>query len=236
MALLVAEQLEKRYGTEIIFQNVSLKLQPGESVSLIGPSGSGKTTLLFLLGLLAQPTAGQLWLDGVLTNSLSDREKSALRNEKIGFVLQNSHLIGTLSVLDNVLCPTFFAKKSPARLAKAKELLALMGLEHRMHHLPSQLSLGQRRRVALARALVMEPQLILADEPTNDLDPERASQVADFLFSLPKKGISLVLVTHDPSLAARAQWVYRLENKKLIPETRDWDNTTGAVAGPSECR
>src|SRR5690606_5463141 len=170
MALLAAEQLEKRYGEEVIFQNVSLTLQPGESVSIVGPSGSGKTTLLFLLGLLAEPTAGKLWLDGILTNSLSDREKAALRNEKIGFVLQNSQLISTLSVLDNVLCPAFFAKKPRARLAKAKELLALMGLEHRMQHLPSQLSLGQRRRVALARALVMEPRLILADEPTNDLD------------------------------------------------------------------
>lgn len=217
VALLVAEQLEKRYGSEIIFQNVSFDLHPGEAVSIVGPSGSGKTTLLFLLGLLAQPSGGKLWLNGILTNALSDREKSSLRNKRIGFVLQNSQLIGTLSVLDNVLCPAFFAKKSAVRVAKAKELLALMGLEHRMHHLPSQLSLGQRRRVALARALVMEPQLVLADEPTNDLDPERAAQVADFLFRLPEQGISLVLVTHDPVLAARAQRVYQLEDRMLKP-------------------
>lgn len=215
MALLAAHQLEKRYGNETIFRDVSLELHPAESVSIVGPSGSGKTTLLFLLGLLAQPTSGELWLDGILTNSLSDKEKSALRNEKIGFVLQNSQLIGTLSVLDNVLCPTFFAKNKSSRLAKAQELLAQMGLEHRMHHLPSQLSLGQKRRVALARALIMEPQLILADEPTNDLDPERAAQVADFLFSLPKHGISLVLVTHDPQLASRAQRIYSLQDKSL---------------------
>lgn len=148
----------------------------------------------------------------------SDKEKSALRNEKLGFVLQSSQLIGTLSVLDNVLCPTFFAKKSSSRVAKAQELLDQMGLAHRMHHLPSQLSLGQKRRVALARALIMEPQLILADEPTNDLDPERAAQVADFLFGLPKQGISLVLVTHDPQLASKAQRIYTLQDQRLKPE------------------
>lgn len=216
MALLVAHQLEKRYGNETILRNVSLELQPAESLSIVGPSGSGKTTLLFLLGLLAEPTSGELWLDGLLTNSLSERKKSALRNKKIGFVLQSSQLIGSLSVLDNVLCPTFFAKRSPANVVKAKELLTQMGLENRLHHLPSQLSLGQKRRVALARALIMDPQLILADEPTNDLDPERASQVADFLFSLPRQGISLVLVTHDPQLASRAHRLYMLKDKSLV--------------------
>lgn len=216
MSLLIAHQLEKRYGNETVLHNLSLELQPAESLSIVGPSGSGKTTLLFLLGLLAEPTSGELWLDGHLTNSLSERKKSALRNEKIGFVLQSSQLIGSLSVLDNVLCPTFFSKRASARLSKAKELLAQLGLENRLNYLPSQLSLGQKRRVALARALIMDPQIILADEPTNDLDPERARQVADFLFTLPERGISLVLVTHDPQLASRAQRVYKLHNKRLV--------------------
>jgi len=209
--LLEADCVSRRYGEEYILKDVSLAIRPGDMVSIVGPSGCGKTTLLSLLSLLLDPTDGKVRVQGRDAKSFPDAERSRLRNEFFGCVFQAAHLVGSLSVLDNVLVPAFLSGRAREKRKAAGELLEQLGLSARASHLPHMLSLGQKRRVALARALLMRPAVILADEPTNDLDPRRADQVADFLLGLPSEGYALVLVTHDQQLAARARkrWFIR---------------------------
>ena len=202
--LLEAQNVSRVYGSETILDNVSLKVFAGEVTTIVGPSGSGKTTLLALLALLLEPSSGKILVAGRDTAALSDNERSQLRNKFFGFIFQSAQLVGALSVLDNVLLPAFLAGKAREKRKAARELLDRLGLGARANFLPHQLSLGQKRRVALARALLLRPAVVLADEPTNDLDPRRASQVADFLLQLPTEGCALVLVTHDRQLAGRA--------------------------------
>ncbi len=201
---LEARGVRRSFGTDPILRDVNLCIRSGESVSITGPSGSGKTTLLSILALLLKPDAGEVWVAGSETSSLSDRERSRLRNQFFGYVFQATHLVGSLPVLDNVLVPALIAGSGRGRRDYARSLLAGLGLGNRENHLPHMLSLGQRRRVALARALVLEPPFILADEPTNDLDPRRAGQIAEFLLGLPARGHALVIVTHDRALANEA--------------------------------
>lgn len=216
--LLEAENVSRSYGTETILQNVSLQVRAGETTTIVGPSGSGKTTLLALLALLLEPSSGRIQVAGRDVGKLSDAERSQLRNTFYGFIFQTAQLIGSLSVLDNILLPAFLAGKAREKRVAARELLDRLGLSARANFLPHQLSLGQKRRVALARALVLRPAVILADEPTNDLDARRAAQVANFLLGLPAEGYALVLVTHDQHLAERAgnQWLIQ-EGKLLAP-------------------
>jgi putative ABC transport system ATP-binding protein len=185
--------------------------------TIVGPSGSGKTTLLALLALLLEPTSGEIRVAGRNAGGLSDGERSRLRNTFYGFIFQSAQLVGSLSVLDNVLLPAFLAGKTREKRVVARELLDRLGLSARADFLPHQLSLGQKRRVALARALLLRPKVILADEPTNDLDARRASQVADFLLGLPADGYALVLVTHDRVLAERAGNRWEIHEGKLTP-------------------
>lgn len=201
--MLEASGVTKRFGTETVLHDVSLRVSPGESLAITGPSGCGKSTLMSILGLLLQPTGGEVRFDGRNVAELSDDERSRLRNQSCGFVFQNPQLIGSLSVLDNVLVPARLARKRNLEVAAAKTL-ATLGLSHRLRHLPHQLSIGQKRRVAIARALLLEPSVVFADEPTNDLDPELTEQIGDYLLGLPRKGCALVLVTHDTGLAGRA--------------------------------
>jgi putative ABC transport system ATP-binding protein len=217
--LLEAEDVSRSYGPETILDRVSLQVRAGEVTSIVGPSGSGKTTLLALLALLLEPSAGTIRVAGRDAATMSDTERSNLRQSFYGFVFQTAQLVGSLSVLDNVLLPALLGGKARAKRAVALELLERLGLGARAGFLPHQLSLGQKRRVALARALLLRPAVILADEPTNDLDPRRAAQVADFLLNLPADGYALVLVTHDPQLAGRADQRWQIQDGRLTPAT-----------------
>lgn len=212
-----AERVGRAYGVETILEDVSLKIRSGELMTVVGPSGSGKTTLLALLALLLEPTSGRILVDGRDAGSLSDAERSRLRNDFYGFVFQTAQLVGSLSVLDNVLLPATLKGIAKQKRDQARVLLDRLGLASRARFLPHQLSLGQKRRVALARALVLQPPVILADEPTNDLDPKRARQIADFLLDLPREGYAVVLVTHDEALSERAGNRHQIDAGRLRP-------------------
>ena len=205
---LVVENLCKDYPTRsgplTVLAGVSLALNPGEAVAVQGPSGSGKSTLLHLLGTLDRPTAGSVALGGQNPFALSDRELAAFRNRRIGFVFQDHHLLPQCSVLENVLIPTLVDRDTPAATAEktARELLDRVGLSHRLDHRPAELSGGERQRVAVARALVRGPTLVLADEPTGNLDRATAHAVGELLLALPReRNVILVAVTHSAELA-----------------------------------
>ncbi|MBE0448246.1 MAG: ABC transporter ATP-binding protein [Actinobacteria bacterium] len=203
--------------TLTVLTGVDLTLEQGDVVSIVGPSGGGKTTLLNIIGCLLKPTSGQVVIDGKPIQSMTERELARLRNQKIGFIFQGSHLIPTLTVLENIMLPVWLGAGISARSQqlRARELARRFGLEDRLNHLPHELSLGQRRRVAIARALINRPAILLADEPTNDLDPPRAQQIADILFSLNQEGLTLLLVTHRWELAQQAQRCYETKDGQL---------------------
>lgn len=215
--LIEARDISRVYGKETILDGVSLQVRAGETTTIVGPSGSGKTTLLGILSLLLQPSSGSITVGGRDAGSLSDAERSRLRNRFYGFAFQTAQLVGSLSVLDNVLLPAILSGQAKGRRDAAAELLERLGLAERAKFLPHQLSLGQRRRVALARALILKPRVVLADEPTNDLDARRAEQIADFLLALPSEGYAVVLVTHDRALAERAGNQFEIQHGHLRP-------------------
>jgi ABC-type lipoprotein export system ATPase subunit len=212
--LLHTERVSKQYDDDVILRDVSLDIEIGESVVVMGPSGSGKSTLLSILGLLLLPTEGTVTFQGADTARLSDDARSRLRNLSFGYIFQHPQLIASLSVLENVLVPARLARKAHLE-QHAAALLERLGLSHRLAHLPGQLSIGQKRRVAVARALLLDPVLVLADEPTNDLDPESAACVSDFLHALPHDGRALLMATHDPVLGAQASRLLRIDNNRL---------------------
>lgn len=211
----------KRYfiGSEEIkaVDDVSFNVKKGEFVSIIGHSGSGKTTLLSLIGGLTRPDSGTIMINGVDILSLSDDELSEYRNQKVSFVYQFSSLIPTLTSLENVILPTIFSKEKKADItSRAKELLGLVGLGDKINAYPSQLSGGQQRRVAIARAFINEPELVLADEPTGDLDEETEKEVMALFERFNKeKGITFVLVTHNRELARNASRRFQMSAGKL---------------------
>ncbi|MGD0154114.1 MAG: ABC transporter ATP-binding protein [Thermacetogeniaceae bacterium] len=212
--LLEAVNISKKYDNEVVLKEVSLGIEQGSSLVITGPSGSGKSTLLSILGLLLQPTEGEVLYNGRKVSDLSDDERSRLRNRSFGFIFQSPQLIGSLSVLDNVLVPARLARKRSLE-AKAETILKDLGLKNRLDYLPYQLSIGQKRRVAVARALLLDPIVIFADEPTNDLDPERAAWIGEFLFELPRKERALVLVTHDTRLASKADRAVQIIDNRV---------------------
>ena len=185
---------------------IDLQITAGAYVSIMGPSGSGKSTLLNLLGLLDRPSAGSYRLDGRDVTDLSDLQQAAVRNQKIGFVFQMFHLVPRLSAAENVALPLLLAGVPPReRTPRVVQALTELGLAERMQHKPDQLSGGQRQRVAIARATVTEPELLLADEPTGNLDHHSGQEVIRILESLNARGITLVMVTHDPEMGQRAR-------------------------------
>jgi putative ABC transport system ATP-binding protein len=198
-------------------RHVDLTMADGEYAAVMGPSGSGKSTLLNILGLLDRPNAGSYRLDGVETTALGDEERARLRRERIGFVFQAFHLVPRLSAFENVELPLVLAGMSPReRRERVGRSLAAMGLTQRAGHRPDQLSGGQRQRVAIARATVTEPGLILADEPTGNLDRASGDDVVEALEALNAKGLTLVVVTHDPALGERARRRIRMDDGAIV--------------------
>jgi putative ABC transport system ATP-binding protein len=202
--------LSKVYRTRTVetsaLRDFSLEVREGEFVAVTGPSGSGKTTFLSVAGLLESFTAGEYWLDNTAVQALDDDARSRLRNEKIGFVFQAFNLIQDLSVADNVAVPLHYRRmKAAERRDRVESALARVGLTSRAAHFPGELSGGQQQRVAIARALVGQPRILLADEPTGNLDSEMAAGVMQLLEELHRAGATIVMVTHDQQLAARAQ-------------------------------
>jgi putative ABC transport system ATP-binding protein len=205
-------------------RHLDLTLEDGEYAAVMGPSGSGKTTLLNILGLLDRPDAGTYRLDGLETAALSEEARARLRRERIGFVFQSFHLIPRLTAFENVELPLVLAGLAPReRRPRVERVLDSVGLTPRAHHRPDQLSGGQRQRVAIARATVMEPGLILADEPTGNLDRASGEEVMRTLESLNAKGLTLVVVTHDPAIGLRARRRIRMADGAVVADERGSD-------------
>jgi putative ABC transport system ATP-binding protein len=208
--MLKMNDVSKIYRTELVethaLRNVNLEIQEGEFVSVTGPSGSGKTTFLNLTGLLESFEHGEYFLDGQNVRGLHDDQLSRIRNEKIGFVFQSFNLITDLPIYENVEVPLRYrGMRAKERRERIERALSTVGLTSRLRHLPTQLSGGQQQRVAIARALAGEPRILLADEPTGNLDSVMARQVMDLLHEINDNGTTIIMVTHDPELASRAQ-------------------------------
>jgi putative ABC transport system ATP-binding protein len=200
---------------------VDLTVAPGEYLSLMGPSGSGKSTLLNVLGLLDRPTAGEYWLDGEATSAMSDDRLADTRQREIGFVFQSFHLIPRLSAVENVELPMLLAGLAPPeRRERARSALGQVGLAARVDHRPNQLSGGERQRVAIARAVVMQPKILLADEPTGNLDSASGAEVVRIVEDLQDRGLTLVVVTHDPAIGGRAHRRLLMRDGRIVQDLR----------------
>lgn len=220
MPLLMIENICKSFeDTQVIF-DTSLCVNPGDAIAFVSPSGSGKSTMLSMAGLLLTPDTGRILVeDGSNALELGDKELSRLRQRLFGFVFQSTQLIGSLRAIENVMAPAGFAGKLDFDVeARAKELLEQFGLGQRMYHYPHQLSVGQKRRVAVARALLLKPKILIADEPTNDLDDQSAASVADALFDYAAQGNALLFATHVSQLAQRATSTMVLRDKRFVPQ------------------
>lgn len=218
--MLELENVSKEYPTPRgplkIVSDVSLSLSRGDAISIMGPSGSGKSTLLYMMGALEPPTTGTVSLDGKNPFELKEKDLAAFRNQQIGFIFQDHCLLPQCSVIENVLTPTIVSTSNGHESQRARSLLAKVGLEERLEHLPAELSGGEKQRVALARALIMKPQLLLCDEPTGNLDHKSADVVASMLLELHhQQETILVVVTHNAELASRFPQRYELTDNHL---------------------
>ncbi|MDE5420370.1 ABC transporter ATP-binding protein [Labilibaculum sp. DW002] len=201
--MIAADQVKKSFGTVDVLKGIDLNIAKGEIVSIVGASGAGKTTLLQILGTLDRADSGKVAFGGVDITSFDEKELSAFRNENIGFVFQFHHLLPEFTAIENVCIPAFIAKKSKTEaMSRAKELLEMLNLGHRMEHKPSELSGGEKQRVAVARALINDPMVILADEPSGNLDSKTRQELHELFFALRDQfNQTFVIVTHDPELA-----------------------------------
>jgi len=217
--LVSAQGLTKVYnrGTEEVraLDGVTFDLQRGEFAAVVGVSGAGKTTLLHLLGCMDTPTSGELLIGGQSTRGLSDSALTRMRREQVGFVFQHFGLLPTLTVMENLMLPTLFSKREAK--AYANELLEQVGLTHRRNHLPNQLSGGEMQRVAIARALINRPQVLLADEPTGNLDSANGEAILQLFHQLHRDGLTIIVVTHNPILANATQRQLVLHDGRLVP-------------------
>lgn len=220
--MIVLENINKVFYTQEIqtkaLDSVNLRIEPGEFVSIMGPSGCGKSTMLNIIGLLDTPTEGRLYIDGKLTEGLDDRQASRLRNEKVGFIFQSFHLIPAMDILDNVTLPMLYRKDRPDRgtvMSRAEELLEKVGLGSRKKHFPSQLSGGQCQRAAIARALMGSPAVLLADEPTGNLDSLMGEEIMQLLRTINGDGVTIVMVTHDGRLASQTGRTIRMKDGRI---------------------
>lgn len=222
--MITLDKVCKIFRTEEVethaLHNVSFTVGEGEFVSIMGPSGCGKSTCLNIIGLLDVPTSGELYINGTDVLKMKDRELARFRNQYLGFVFQNFHLIPSLDVYDNVVLPLLYRKGMPTGEKRERVLSGLerVGLSHRMKHYPSQLSGGQCQRVAIARALVGMPSLLLADEPTGNLDSKMGNGIMELLQELNREGMTIIMVTHDVFLAERTHRVIRFMDGEVLCE------------------
>ena len=199
-----------------VLKNINLTVEKGDYIAIMGPSGSGKTTLMNIIGCLDVPTSGSYILDGRDLKDLSDDDLADIRNQHLGFVFQNFHLLPKMTALDNVALPLLYGGVGQkARRERAAEALKAVGLEDRMDFLPNQLSGGQCQRVAIARAMVGKPDLLLADEPTGALDTKSGQQIMDIFQTLSQEGMTILMITHEPGIAACAQKIYHILDGEL---------------------
>lgn len=222
MAIIKLTDINKIYRTKEIetqaLENVNLEVAKGEFISIMGPSGCGKSTLLNIIGLLDTPTSGTVEIEGTTTDGMSDKALSAFRNKRLGFVFQSFHLINSLNVIDNVEIPLLYRSMSASERSKrAREVLERVGLSHRLRHMPSQLSGGQCQRVAIARAIAGNPDIILADEPTGNLDSKMGAEVMELLHTLNKEdGRTIVMVTHNDEQARQTSRIVRFFDGRQV--------------------
>jgi putative ABC transport system ATP-binding protein len=204
-----------------VLKNITLHIDEGDYVSIIGPSGAGKSTLMAIAGCLSQPTSGEYILDGEEVGKLSDRKLSRVRNEKIGFVFQAFHLLPGVTALDNVILPLVYARNPPSDVKeRAREVLTKVGLEHRLHHTPGQLSGGEQQRVTIARSLINNPPIILADEPTGNLDSKNGIETMKTFDKLVKEGKTIILITHDTEVAEHADRIISIRDGEIASDTK----------------
>lgn len=239
MALIKTEALTKLFkrGDEQIraLDNVSITIERAEFISIIGPSGCGKSTLMYILGLLDRQSSGSFWLDGVLTDKLSDDQRAQLRNQRIGFVFQTFHLLARASALRNVAMPLVYSASYDRNYSEEKiksmasEALDRVGLSARMHHRPNELSGGQRQRVAIARALVNKPEIIFADEPTGNLDSKSGQEILKLFEELHASGVTIIMVTHDLTISARAERTISLFDGRVVEDRRSKPSKSGGT-------
>lgn len=215
-SLLEIKEISKIYGNVKALYNVSINVKEGEWLAIMGPSGSGKSTMMNIIGGMDKPTSGQVILDGQDISQVSQAELTAIRRDKIGLIFQQFHLINYLTALENVMVAQYYHSLPDEK--EALEALKRVGLEHRADHLPSQLSGGEQQRVCIARALINCPSLILADEPTGNLDEENEMKVLEIFKQLHAEGRTLVVVTHDPEVADEAERTIVLEHGKVAKE------------------
>jgi len=210
----------RRYGTVapvVALGGVDLEVHAGEWVAVVGASGSGKTTLLNIVGCLDRQSGGTYWLDGIDVAALSDRQRAGLRSRRIGFIFQSFHLLAHRTVLENVMLAEAYARRPRAgRADRARAALAAVGLDHRTDFLPTRLSGGERQRVAIARALLNGPELLLCDEPTGNLDSVTAGAILELLAGLHRDGLTIVTITHDSGVAARAERQVRIADGQIV--------------------
>jgi len=213
---------EYKLDTDVVFtalKNVSLEIKDGEYVGIMGTSGSGKSTLMHIIGLLDKPSRGEVFLDGKDVSTLNDNDTSTLRNEYVGFIFQQFNLLNKLTVLENVLLPTVYARKKleikPEE--KARYLLSRFGLEDKINSYPNKISGGQQQRVAIARALIMNPRLVLADEPTGNLDTKTGDEIMKLFGELNKEEkITIAIVTHELNIAAKTKRIIKIKDGEII--------------------
>ena len=224
MAILKLTDICKDYaqGKEPVhaLKNVNMTVEKGDYIAIMGPSGSGKTTLMNIIGCLDVPTSGQYELDGKDLKNLNDDALADIRNRHIGFVFQSFHLLPKMDALDNVALPLLYAGVPlKERRARAEEALTAVGLADRIHFFPNQMSGGQCQRVAIARAMVTRPDMLLADEPTGALDTKAGNQIMDIFRQLSNDGMTIIMITHEPSIAQCADKIYRILDGELLTDT-----------------
>jgi putative ABC transport system ATP-binding protein len=213
-------KIYKNEGLETnVLKGVSISVDEGDYVSIIGPSGSGKSTLMTILGCLSQATSGTYLLDGEEVGKLRDSELSRIRNEKIGFVFQAFHLLPGVSAFDNVMIPLIYCNKTPADAKeRVKQVLIRVGLEHRMSHTPGQLSGGEQQRVTIARSLINDPKIILADEPTGNLDSKNGAEIMSAFDHLNAEGRTIIIITHNPIVSKHSRRILTLRDGQIVSD------------------
>ncbi len=237
MSLIELRSISKTYksaGLDVeVLKDVSLRIEEGEYVSIIGPSGAGKSTLMTIMGCLGLPTQGIYFLDGEEVGQVSDRELSRIRNEKIGFVFQAFHLLPGVKAIDNVMMPLLYSDKVPKDAKqRAETVLEKVGLGHRMGHTPGQLSGGEQQRVTIARSLINNPKILLADEPTGNLDSKNGVEIMKTFDQLNREGTTIILITHDQEVALHAQRILTIKDGQI--ESDQWnENFQKSQASPS---